>query len=140
MKFNSLLLGALVVTLITACSSRPEDKFIGKWESVNDGKLLMVPVKCGVSLEITKNTESNSYTLNNLNVVLNPAVFGLKGGQLFNNVPLVIKDEKDLLTPKSASGDQITITLKNNDEVILVPNPCNGISPGASLKRVFVNK
>lgn len=129
-----LIVVSLVLTLI-ACSLKPEDKFIGKWESVSDGKLLMVPIKCNISLQISKNSKSNTYILDNLNVVLNPAVFGLKGGELFKNVTLLNKDETDFIIPKSKNSEQVTITLKNNNEIILVPNPCAGIASETSLKK-----
>ena len=124
------------VLVLSACSNQPQDKFIGKWNYSGNGKLMTVPLKCSIDLEISKSTGSKVYILNTLKLHLSPAVFGMNGGEFFNNVQLQIKDDTTMITPALPSGSNMAITLKDTNQIVLSPNPCNGITSDGLLDKV----
>lgn len=134
MKYLAIMMCA--TSFLSACGNAPQDKFIGKWNYSGNGKLMTVPLKCSIDLEISKSVESKTYVLNNLTLHLSPSVFGMNGGEFFNNVKLQVKDDTTLITPALPSGTPIAITLKDTNQIALTPNPCNGITNDGLLNKV----
>lgn len=135
-KVKKMLVVACAILALSACSKSPQDKFVGKWTYSGSGKLMTIPLKCSIDLEISKNIETKSYTLDTLNLHLTPSVFGLGGGEFFKAAKLTIKDDKNMLTPALPSGAPIVITLNDNNQIQLNPNPCNGITSDGYLSKV----
>ncbi len=133
---RNLTLASCAAVILSACGNPPQDKFIGKWSYNGNGKLMTVPLKCSIDLEISKGTDKNTYILNSLKFRLSPSVFGMSGGEFFNNVKLKIKDEETMITPALPSGSDIVITLKDTNQIALTPNPCNGIATDGLLDKV----
>lgn len=133
---KSVTIAACMAFALSACGDAPQDKFIGSWNYSGSGKLMTVPLKCSIDLEITKNNESKTYILNSLKLHLSPSVFGMSGGEFFNNVQLRIKDDTTMVTPALPSGSNIVITLKDTNQISLNPNPCNGITSDGLLNKV----
>ena len=133
---RNLAIAVSMVLILSACSKSPQNKFIGSWNYSGSGKLMTVPLKCSIDLVINKNVESNVYILTSLRLHLSPSVFGMNGGEFFNNVKLQIKDDVTMVTPALPSGTSITITLKDTNQVALTPNPCNGITDDGLLNKI----
>ena len=133
---KNLIITACGLLVLAGCSKAPQDKFIGKWTYSGSGKLMTIPLKCSIDLEISKNADSKTYILNSLKLHLTPAVFGMSGGEFFNNAKLTIKDDTNMVTPALPTGTDIVITLKDTNQIALSPNPCNGITSDGLLNKV----
>jgi hypothetical protein len=135
-KIWQLLFMCATIIALVACSRSPQDRFIGKWTYSANGKLMTIPLKCSIDLEISKDSKTKAYILNTLSLHLTPAVFGLNGGEFFKNAKLSIQDNNTMLTPALAHGSPIKIILNSSKQIQLIPNPCNGIAVDGILSQV----